>query len=99
MADEALRGRRGPKPNPNRGTPSGYRLPDRTRFELQMAATFIGTSSLQDTIAVAVEEFLEKMRQVEGFQAALRAAETSQQKRAGVRTVAARSASKPVPNP
>lgn len=95
MADKALRGRRGPKPNPNRGTPSGYRLSDRTRFELQMAATFIGTSSLQDTIGVAVKEFLEKMHHVEGFQEAIRAAERSQQDRAGVRTVAARPAPEP----
>lgn len=85
MADEALRRRRGPKPNPDRGTPSGYRLTDRTRFELQMAATFVGTASLQDTVAVAVEEFLTRMRTVEGFREAVRAAEASQQKRAGVR--------------
>lgn len=87
MAEEALRRRRGPKPNPDRGSPSGYRLTDRTRFELQMAATFVGTTSLQDTIALAVNEFLDGMRHVEGFTQALRAAEKTQQSRAGVRTV------------
>ncbi|MQA11514.1 MAG: hypothetical protein GEU98_23770 [Pseudonocardiaceae bacterium] len=84
MTEEALRRRRGPKPNPNRGTPSGYRLTDRTRFELQLAAAFVGTTSLQDTIALAVDEFLASMRQVDGYSEALRAAETSQQRRAGV---------------
>lgn len=86
MAKEALR-RRGPKPDPDRGTPSGYRVNDRTRFELQMAGPFLGTTSLQDTIAVAVEELLERMRSVDGYQDALRAAEKNQRNRAGVRSV------------
>lgn len=90
MTEEALRTRRGPKPNPNRGSPSGYRLNDRTRFELQIAAAFVGTTSLQDTIALAVDEFLEKMHDVEGFAEALLAAEQYQQKRAGVRAVTPR---------
>lgn len=90
MAEEALRRRRGPKPNPDRGSPSGYRLTDRTRFELQVAAVFVGTTSLQDTIALAVDEFLDTMRSVEGFTAALHAAEESQQARAGIRTVTRR---------
>jgi hypothetical protein len=81
MTEEALRRRRGPKPNPDRGTPSGYRLTDRTRFELQAAALFIGTTSLQDTIAVAVDEFLDRLRAVDGFREALRKAELSQQQR------------------
>ncbi|MEU0511249.1 hypothetical protein ACWEKJ_30415 [Amycolatopsis thermoflava] len=84
MANEALRGRRGPKPNPDRGTPTGYRVPERIRFELQMAATFIGTTSLQETIAVAVEEFLQRMHRIDGFRQALEAAERSQQHRRGV---------------
>ena len=84
MAEKALQPRRGPKPNPNRGTPSGYRLTDRTRFELQTAAVFVGTDSLQDTIALAVDEFLSTMREVEGFTEALRSAERHQQARAGV---------------
>lgn len=87
MAEKALQPRRGPKPNPNRGTPSGYRLTDRTRFELQIAALFVGTDSLQDTIALAVDEFLFRMREVEGFTEAMRSAERHQQARAGVPTM------------
>lgn len=83
MAGEALRRRRGPKPNPDRGTPSGYRLTDRTRFELQVAALFVGTNSLQDTISLAVEEFLNRLRTVDGFRQALHAAQVSQQRRSG----------------
>jgi hypothetical protein len=90
MAEKALQSRRGPKPNPNRGTPSGYRLTDRTRFELQTAALFVGTESLQDTIALAVSEFLSGMRQVEGFAEAMRSAERHQQARAGVPTMTPR---------
>lgn len=89
MPEEALRGRRGPKPNPNRGSPSGYRVTDRTRFELQVAALFVGTANLQGTIAVAVDEFLARMREVDGYEQALRAAETHQQLRAGIRSVPA----------
>ena len=87
MAEEALRRRRGPKPNPDRGTPSGHRITDRTRFELQAAALFVGTNSLQDTIALAVEEFLTRLRAVDGFREALHAAQLSQQRRAGVTDV------------
>jgi hypothetical protein len=90
MAEKALQPRRGPKPNPNRGTPSGYRLTDRTRFELQTAALFVGTDSLQDTIALAVDEFVSRMREVEGFTEAMRSAERHQQARAGVPTMTAR---------
>lgn len=90
MTEEVIRPRRGPKPNPNRGSPSGYRLTDRTRFELQVAAAFVGTTSLQETIALAVDEFLARMRDVEGFADALRSAEQYQQKRAGVPAVTSR---------
>jgi hypothetical protein len=31
MPEEARRARRGPKPNPSRGTPTGYRIAGRTR--------------------------------------------------------------------
>ncbi len=90
MAEEALRRRRGPKPNPDRGKPSGYRITDRTRFELQAAALFVGTNSLQDTIALAVEEFLSQQRDVEGFPEALRTAQVNQQRRAGIPDVVER---------
>ena len=75
MAASTRQTRRGPKPNPNRGTPSGYRIDARTRFEMQMAASFVGTQSLQDTIGVAVGEFLAGMHGVPGFSEALRNAE------------------------
>lgn len=75
------------KPETDTPTPSGYRVTARQRFELGMAAQFLGTASLQDTIDLAVCELLERMREVEGFSAALAAAERSQQGRAGVRTL------------
>jgi hypothetical protein len=70
--------RRGPKADPNRGTPSGYRVTARERFELGMAANFVGTKGLQETIDVAVREFLGRMSEVPGFSAALEAAEEHQ---------------------
>jgi hypothetical protein len=87
MPDEALRGKRGPKPNPNRGRTCGYRITDRTRFEMQVAAPFVGAVSLQDTIALAVSEFLERTQQVDGYPEALQAAEKNQQRRTGIRAV------------
>lgn len=87
MPEEARRARRGPKPKPDRGTPSGYRVSDRTRFELQMAALFVGTRTVQDTIDVAVSEFIERLRRNPGYQAALDAAESSQRVRAAVPTL------------
>jgi len=84
MPDGAASKRRGPTPNPDRGTPSGYRVSARTRFELGMAQSFLGTRTLQETIDVAVHEFLERLRTEEGFESALSAAEASQQRRAGV---------------
>jgi hypothetical protein len=79
--------KRGPRPRPDRGTPSGFRVTDRQRFELAMAAQFLGTRNLQDTIRLAVDELLERMRQVAGFEEALRAAEAHQRNRAGVRSL------------
>lgn len=84
MPEEARRTRRGPNPDPERGEPSGFRISERTRFELRMAAMFVGTDSLQATIALAVREFLGRMRQVDGFAQAVDAAEEGQRKRAGV---------------
>lgn len=91
MAEEARRPRRGPLPNPDRGRACGFRISDRTRFELQAAGLFRGTSTLQDTIALAVEEFLERTREVEGFTDALRAAEDNIRRQAGVPRVDRRS--------
>lgn len=87
MPEEARRARRGPKPNPSRGTPTGYRITDRARFELQIAAAFVGTRSLQETIDMAVAEFLERHHEVAGFKDAVAAAEASQRARGGIPTI------------
>lgn len=87
MQGEAHRTRRGPKPNPDRGTPSGYRVSARQRFELQVAAPFVGARNLQETIDMAVAEFLGKMAEVSGFSDAVSAAEASQRARAGVQVI------------
>ena len=85
MIGETRVGKRGPKPNPERGTPSGYRLTARQRFELQIAGAFTGSTTLQSTIDAAVQEYLDRLRSdAEGFQAALDAAERHQQSRSQV---------------
>ena len=85
MTPQARGQRRGPKPNPNRGDPIGYRITSRTRFELQVAATFVGTASHQETIDLAVREFLDRLRtDADGYTEALTRAEAHQQARAGV---------------
>jgi hypothetical protein len=50
-----------------------------------MACLFTGQESLQDVVDLAVTEFLDRLRQQAGFQAALTAAEHEQQRRAGIR--------------
>lgn len=85
MSGEARVPRRGPKPNPDRGSNTGYRLNTRARFELQIAGAFVGTETLQATLDVAVNEFLARLhREAEGFEAAIAAAERHQQRRSGV---------------
>jgi hypothetical protein len=79
--------RRGPKPNPDRGKTTGYRATARTRFELQVAGPFVDGANLQETVDIAVSEFLERMRAVAGYTSALLAAEASQRARAGVRDI------------
>ena len=74
MPEHALHAGRGPKPNPNRGTPSGFRIGDRERFELQLAAAFVGTRNLQDTLDLAVREFLMGMHWSAVGQTGVRAA-------------------------
>jgi hypothetical protein len=86
-AESTRRPRRGPKPNPDRGTPCGYRLTDRMKFDLSMAGLFVGTTSLQDTIDIAVKEFLDRMLTIPGYREALRSAEGNQRRRADVRTI------------
>jgi len=50
-----------------------------------MAALFTGQESLQDVINLAVTEFLDRLRGVDGFPESLAAAERELQRRAGVR--------------
>lgn len=78
-------GSRGPIGRQPTLSPSGYRVSDRQRFELRMAALFTGQESLQDVINLAVTEFLDRLRGVPGFLESLTAAEREQQRRAGVR--------------
>ena len=78
-------GSRGPVGRQPSLSPTGYRVSDRRRFELRMAGMFTGHESLQDIIDLAVTEFLDRLRQQPGFQAALTAAELEQQRRAGIR--------------
>lgn len=81
----ATAGSRGPVRREPSLHPSGYRVSERRRFELQAAALFTGTTGLQGVIDLAVTEFLDRMRDVPGFTDTLSKAETSQQRRAGVR--------------
>lgn len=78
-------GSRGPIGRQPTLSPSGYRVTDRQRFELRMAALFTGQESLQDVINLAVTEFLDRLRGVPGFLESLTAAEREQRRRAGVR--------------
>src|SRR5260370_40775428 len=78
-------GSRGPIGRQPTLSPSGYRVSDRQRFELRMAALFTGQESLQDVINLAVTEILDRLRGVPGFLESLTAAEREQQRRAGVR--------------
>lgn len=80
-------GRRGPVAAQPSRSPSGYRISDRQRFELDAAGLFTGRGTLQSVLDLAVQEFLDRMRSVDGFAAALDAAEREQQRRTGVRQV------------
>src|SRR4051812_13144423 len=90
MGEQAPPRRRGPKPNSDRGAPSGYRVNARIRFELQVAAAFVGASTLQQTLDIAVQEFLDRLHQdAPGFTTAVASAERHQQHRAGLRNLPA----------
>jgi hypothetical protein len=63
----ASAGRRGPIARQPAKAPSGYRIDDRTKFELQAAAFFTGCElTLQSVLDLAVAEFLDRLRQVKG---------------------------------
>jgi hypothetical protein len=66
---------------------TGFRVTARQRFELEAAAPYLGTHSIQETLAIALNEFLDRMRETEGFGATLLTAEAHQQRRAGIERV------------
>jgi hypothetical protein len=78
-------GSRGPVRREPSLSPSGYRISERRRFELQAASLYTGAAGLQGTIDLAVSEFLDRMHTEPGFSETLDQAERSQQRRAGVR--------------
>jgi hypothetical protein len=53
----ASAGRRGPIARQPARTPTGFRVDDRTRFELQAAALYTGCDNLQSVLDLAVTEF------------------------------------------
>jgi hypothetical protein len=92
----ASAGSRGPIARQPARTPTGYRIDDRTRFELQAAALFTGCDpKLQSVLDLAVAEFLDRLKQAEGFRDALRNAEREQQRRAGLRRLPSDSEERP----
>lgn len=92
MGESQRRVRRGPKPRPDPGTNTGFRVTDRERFELQLAQSFVGARNLQAVISIAVSEFLVRMHEVPGYSEAVDAAEANQRARAGVRRIEPREA-------
>jgi hypothetical protein len=98
VADPTRQGRRGPKPDTTQRSPSGYRISDRRRFELAMAQPFVGKFTLQEVIDLAVTEFLDRQRAVEGFRAALLSAENSQRSRGGVPSIGSLQTDEPRPD-
>jgi hypothetical protein len=78
-------GSRGPVRREPALSPSGYRISERRRFELQAAILYTGVAGLQGIIDLAVTEFLDRMRIEPGFNETLDHAERSQRRRAGVR--------------
>ena len=73
-------GSRGPVRRAPVARPSGYRVTDQVRSELQMAASFKGCSSLQAVIDLAVAEFLVRLHKRDGFRDAVAKAERSRKR-------------------
>lgn len=67
----------GPKDAETSMSPTGYRCTDATRYELIAAGLFSDEVGMQAIIDVAVQEFLDRMRQTEGFSDAVKAAAAS----------------------
>ena len=83
----AAPGSRGPVARQPRRTPTGFRVDDRTRFKLRVAALYTGRDNLQGVLDLAVAEFLDRLKDVKGFRHTLRDAEQAQQRRARIRRV------------
>lgn len=77
-------GRRGPVARQPELRPTGFRIDERTRFELKAAELFTGSPTLQAVIDLAVRQFLTELRRTPGFENALRDAERALQTRLGV---------------
>lgn len=80
-------GARGPVRRRPALSPSGYRISERRKFELTAAALFTGAGNLQAVIDLAVDEFLDRVREEPGFTDTLINAENSQRRRAGIREI------------
>ncbi|MBM7784800.1 hypothetical protein JOD67_001480 [Tenggerimyces flavus] len=65
-------GRRGPVAREPVLSPTGYRISERTKFELVAAMSYTGATTLQAVIDIAVAEFLERMGTTPGYKATLR---------------------------
>lgn len=91
MKDASEAPRRGPRPKPDPGTQTGYRVTARQRLELGVARTFTGASSLQAVLDQAVDRYLHWMKETaEGFQEAVDNAVSFQERQAGVPTIRSR---------
>lgn len=60
-------GRRGPLPRQPKRRPTGFRIDDQTRLELEVAIALFGTGSLQRVLEIAVAEYLERKRHDTAF--------------------------------
>ena len=85
MSDSLGEPRRGPRPKPDPGTQTGYRVTARQRLELAIAQAFTGAPSMQAVLDQAVEQYLTRMKQTaDGYQNAIDNAIAFQEKQAGV---------------
>jgi hypothetical protein len=77
-------GRRGPVARQPELKPTGFRIDERTRFELKAAELFTNSPTLQAVIDLAVRRFLAELRDTPGFVDALHNAERALQVQLGV---------------
>lgn len=60
-------GRRGPLPRHPKRRPTGFRIDDQTRLQLEVAMALFGARSLQGILDIAVTEYLERKRSDTAF--------------------------------